>query len=130
LRRRRGDSRQLLLFLCVLDFLHVFGRLLLEVLQAVFAAKFDFLPFVREDVGLAVLTRLLIGDDALVERVGLRFILSAFCASTATAFECLWQPSAIGSHRPAAASRPINVLIFILRVCIASSFLCFLVSLS
>ena len=37
-----------------LDLLHVFGRLFLEVLQAVFAAEFDFLPFVREHVRFAV----------------------------------------------------------------------------
>src|SRR2546426_911518 len=64
----------LLVLLRFLNLLEVFGRFLLEILQAVFAAEFDLLPLVREDVSLIVLAELLVGDDALVQGIGFGFI--------------------------------------------------------
>lgn len=48
-----------------------FGRIFVEVLAAGFAAELDFLILVVEHDGLAHLAKLVSGDDAGVESVGL-----------------------------------------------------------
>ena len=50
----------------------VLGRVGVEVLAAVLAAELDLLSLVDEDDGLALGAELLVGDNALVEGVGLR----------------------------------------------------------
>jgi hypothetical protein len=63
--------RLILLFASFLNLLEVLGGLLLEVLQAIYAAEFDFLSFVREYVGFAFVAKLIVADDALVEGIRL-----------------------------------------------------------
>jgi len=53
------------------EFGEILRRVFLEISEAVFAAEFDFLPFVDEHVGLPVLERF-ISDDALIQRIRLR----------------------------------------------------------
>ena len=74
----RLHARGLILtFLGVLNFLHVFGRFFFEILQATFAAEFDFLSFMREHVRFPVFPEFFIGDDAFIERI--RFCLFIGC---------------------------------------------------
>jgi hypothetical protein len=56
------------------DFIEEFLRFLVEILQAVFAAKFDFLAVVISHDRLAHFTELFAGDDAGGERVRLEFL--------------------------------------------------------
>src|SRR6516164_5171280 len=77
----RGLALALLFLSCsFVEFLDVFGRGLVEVLQAVLATKFDLAAFVREDVRVAHLTKFLARDDAGLERVwfglGVRLLVS------------------------------------------------------
>src|SRR5262249_9883778 len=53
------------------NFLHVFGRVFLEIFEAIFAAKLDLPAFVFEDIRLAHFAEFFTGNDAFVEWVGL-----------------------------------------------------------
>ena len=71
--KTRSESRDLVscnaeLFGGSVDFRHVFVGVLVEVGEAVFAAQFDSLAVVREDVGFVA--EVVTGNDAFGERIG------------------------------------------------------------
>ena len=59
------------LLLCLGQFLHEFGGILVEILPAGLAAKLNFFAFVGENIRIAHFPELLVGNDACFERIGL-----------------------------------------------------------
>src|SRR3954464_7454315 len=55
----------------MLELLQVLAWIFFEIRQAVFAAQFDFLPLLREDVRLSMAPELVASHDAPVEWIGL-----------------------------------------------------------
>ncbi len=65
-------------FFCRFQFLDIFGRFLVEVLQAALAAEFDFPALIRKDVRASHFAQLFTRDDAGHERIRFRFFRFPF----------------------------------------------------
>jgi len=59
----------------LIKFLHVFGRVFLEIFEAIFAAKLHFASFMFENVRLAHFAEFLIRNDAFIQRVSFVFCI-------------------------------------------------------